>query len=215
MAPGVRVQAFSTYMYTSYQTGGFEAVANLTARSDIWKADFLVIPIHDIDHWIVVVVVNPAGLFKARGDTIIPQVISVHFARPFLMLPFGRCVIISMDSLNFSRDTFRQSIATWLEHQAFKEHLTIKNPPHSTSLAVCSYLKYLPILVLATDEILFDVVLLQVPEQRNGVDCGPYMVHNLDRFMRNRSQLISHALVSISYLVTGHPTLTLAREMIF
>jgi len=59
-------------MYTHYQKGGIEAVAKLIAKSDKWKADFLVIPIHDVDHWIVVVVVNPAGLFQARNDAVPP-----------------------------------------------------------------------------------------------------------------------------------------------
>ncbi|KIJ48954.1 hypothetical protein M422DRAFT_28282 [Sphaerobolus stellatus SS14] len=72
--------------------------------------------------------------------------------------------IIGLDSLAYDRNIIRSEILTWVQREASNRNL--------------EYQVETPLMSLA----------LPCAEQPNDYDCGPYMIHNLDRFLRHHSQ---------------------------
>ncbi|KIJ32907.1 hypothetical protein M422DRAFT_52655 [Sphaerobolus stellatus SS14] len=82
----------------------------------------------------------------------------------------GRIQIFTMDSLNMPQGELRNCIHQWLLDEAKIRGNAPLQEPISMDFAV--------------------------PQQPNYTDCGPYMVHNIDRFMRHRQSLILHSSIS-------------------
>ncbi|KIJ45386.1 hypothetical protein M422DRAFT_778953 [Sphaerobolus stellatus SS14] len=94
-------------------------------------------------------------------------VVVVCDAGQLLLRSTGRpCSILVMDSLRIDRTNIRTQVHDWLV-----EEIVTRN------LGPCR----------------MDVMSLDLPAscQPNYYDCGPYTVHNIDRFVRNRDQILS------------------------
>ncbi|KIJ28452.1 hypothetical protein M422DRAFT_784562 [Sphaerobolus stellatus SS14] len=99
--------------------------------------------------------------------------------------PEQRALVFSLDSLGDTCEAIRKSMCDWLLKEAEMRSKPIISPPVTMSLKVAL--------------------------QPNTCDCGPYMVHNLDRFMRHRDTLVAHIIME-QLMIIWHPKLAKHRR---
>lgn len=69
LAPTSKVQIFSTFMFSQYLEYGFERAARCTQSMRIWEMDYVIVPVHDVNHWLVLVIANPGGVLTSEDHS--------------------------------------------------------------------------------------------------------------------------------------------------
>ncbi|KIJ31902.1 hypothetical protein M422DRAFT_70784 [Sphaerobolus stellatus SS14] len=149
------MKVLSSFFVTNSKALGYSGVAHWTKRWSPFDFDFIVIPIHDVNHWYSCIVIGAKD--SAASASSRPYVPS----HPVIQ-------IISIDSLDIDRTSARDLVSTWLNIE---------------------YAKRFPDKKVRTDPPILSRN-IPVPRQPNYHDCGLYMIHNVNRFIRHSCKIL-------------------------
>ncbi|KIJ32879.1 hypothetical protein M422DRAFT_265216 [Sphaerobolus stellatus SS14] len=108
------LKVLSTYFFTNFSERGYAAIAHWTRKWTPLTYDFIVIPIHDTNHWYSSIIIGARQSVQALPKS-------------------GEITIISIDSLSYDRANTRKSVAEWLLIE-FAKHYPGKPTPSIVSL---------------------------------------------------------------------------------
>lgn len=194
-----RFHFFSSFFYKRLVTAGkggafddrkrraYEQVQNWTKDVDIFEKDYLVIPVNDALHWSLVIVCNPGA--------IVDTVLQVRKEKEPL-------VINDDDDGDEVLVMEKEQAIDHVRHRTCILHFDSMNGKHGDIDAVRAYLEFEWTNKRAADEknsvaVSFDkefVSLLKcdVPQQTNFCDCGLFLLHYLELFLKEAPAKFSH-----------------------
>jgi len=56
-------------MFSGYQEHGIEEASKYTHRMNIWQMEYIIIPVHLVNHWLAIIIANPGGVLTADDDS--------------------------------------------------------------------------------------------------------------------------------------------------
>ncbi|CAD6195284.1 unnamed protein product [Caenorhabditis auriculariae] len=139
----------------------YERVKNWTKKVDIFSKDYLVIPINDECHWLVIIVVNPGGCLVPVNDKPKSGEIGTY--------------IVYFDSLPDFCGRRMRHLKTFVE---FYLEFEFENKKKSGRFASEVALRFAP-------ERIFTFRPRNVPLQKNFIDCGVYALYFVELFFRD------------------------------
>ncbi|KAF3912877.1 hypothetical protein AA313_de0205822 [Arthrobotrys entomopaga] len=178
-----KVYIFNTYLYTAYTSQGDRGKAiydkvKRFAKDDIFKKEFVFIPVNEKFHWFLAVICNlPAALESAKRrtessqDDLIcidpspnPKTYFKKNGRP--PVPAEKCTVIILDSMNGLHNGALKTVKQYLRSECLEKHKVELDLDDLTGL--------LP---------------RKIPGQTNFSDCGLFMLHYIEKILENPSQI--------------------------
>lgn len=157
--PEERVHVFNSHFYKRGSQKP-QDVLRWTKGVEIFKKQFLLVPVHDHAHWLIAVVCFPGG--DIEGQPPVPQ--EFGSSQDQMAMAFEDVRILFFDSLSTSTTTAARRIRQFLDEIWKKEH-----PETPRSFSAVS------------------AVSVDVPQQDNSWDCGVFVMQYAEEFLQKLS----------------------------
>lgn len=165
-----KVQVFSSFFYGQLKAKGPENLEKWAGDEDIFKMDYLVIPINEHLHWYLAIVCHPERILDLEGHSSEQDLEEAEQDH----LEISPCTILILDSLGLkTRGTAASRIKTYLIREA-----QLRRSTTISSLVIVKY--------------------PQVPLQTNLTDCGLFVGEYFERFIQSPDSFEEKALLGKS-----------------
>lgn len=166
-----RIHLFSTFFYCKlkqiYRTRGCtsnQSIKRWDKNVKLFEKDFLVLPICDAAHWLLIIVCYPSKVSITDDEILVTYSKMSRQKEPCLLI---------FDSLHFKymtkfTDSIRNFLATRWQYERPDEP-----QPHFS------------------DRHLFKEYCAKVPKQRNLYDCGIYLLNSFENFIRSVDETVA------------------------
>jgi Ulp1 family protease len=177
------IHAFSCQFYNKllvnqHTKDAHNSVARWTSKIDLFSLDLVIIPINYSTHWSLSVVVNPKALLNICCERRKSFFTSNHNKTD------DNCYIMFFDSLSLHNSA---SIAKTIKYYIFHEWDTRHRIKHTN---LCE-LEYNSTTMCNTFISAMEILIVPVPLQHNGFDCGVFVIKYVECIVSNWPHLVS------------------------
>ncbi|KAK3901604.1 hypothetical protein C8A05DRAFT_16237, partial [Staphylotrichum tortipilum] len=193
-----RVYLFNTFFYKTLTEQGVDGVKRWSAKVDILTYDYIVVPIVENFHWWLAIICNPGKLGSnigddrneiAETDVNMADTTETQTGQSPTTGASVECdrsydsKIIMLDSLSMSHTEAVNRLGEYIaEFQHKRGKPVIKPPQH------------------------LEVEAKNIPQQKNGYDCGVFMLAYFDKFTKGPDQFVTTVLQEDSLEWNMNPT---------